>query len=465
MQNSKLTNIIIPNLAESWKLFIQKVTDELRQLKTDHSRENNRCKELSIHIPKLAEMKRKCNDNIKEIYNYRIFLSYVDDSLELKNFLNGLDYLKEHDNMDNDAVKSLYNSIINYPRIVSLNEEYDRLLLKTKLNKDQIKTYENLINEEVINISLITELLDKYDLPDNIKKNVLTYALAMSSKKEYTSDKEVSSNKTNAKFGELLKIYEEINKNNQELIARCLYNYKNINESQRESYEKIASKWEEISSKDFNKGELLKIYMVAFVKTKQSIESLTESVKDLRMDDISLNKEVNYFKILIKKYNKLIEIITSLTITNEEIIDDEDRVFFAHNTFNILLIDKEILRKNIDSFEKYINEVNNSSNRLDDDVETYRMLGVDEVEDLLDKRINVLKTLDYKLAYVMVDDNVLVISIADISDFNFERGFVRLVKTNANTLKKQIKYIETKDKEYLKLQSELKEDLLNQRKK
>ena len=51
MQNSKLTNIIIPNLADSWNLFIQKVKEELRQLKTEHSRENNRCKELSIHIP------------------------------------------------------------------------------------------------------------------------------------------------------------------------------------------------------------------------------------------------------------------------------------------------------------------------------------------------------------------------------------------------------------------------------
>ena len=451
MQNSKLSKKILPELSKSWRLFIQKVESELRSLKATNTKNSNRVKELEIHLQKLEEMKKVCSADVRKIYNYRAFLSYFNTGL--KRYLDGLDLLEERDNLDNDAVGQLYNDIINNPVIVSLNKEYNKLLPGIKTDESLIKQYEELVNGEKLDQKLIQKLLDKFELDEKIKKDILLYSFVISVAKDKTESKEDKIAKTINKAEELIKLYNDKTNEYQDLLFKCYDIYKQMSEEEIVAYDSLATNLDQLSLDAFNNLTLLKIYVMAIFKIKSKIDGLIETMKDLMMDKVSLNKENKCLEELINRYIGIMSEIDKLML---KYVENYDKDFFlALNVFKMPFAGERILLNNRELFEKYIPMICDNSILLDLDVEIKSMDDVDTIEDYWGKRIYLLKTIDFKLPYVMVGNKVLVLGMASINDSDYDDEFVYKMKRNIKCILDQIKCIEENDKNYLGIQMEL----------
>ncbi len=465
MQNSKLSSQILPEISESWHLFIQKVESELRSLNATNNKNNNRIKELEIHLPKLDEMKKVCALNVKEIFSYRTFLSYF--NLGLKRYLDGLDFLKENNNLDNDAVGQLYNDIINHPVITQLKDEYNNLPQTIKKTDELIKQYEGLISGEVIDQSLIQELLDKFELDDKTKKDVLLYSLVIKAVKENEKienkeAKEAKIIKSTNKAEELIKIYEEKNNEYKKLLSNCANIFGKMSVEEITKYESEVSNFDQISLDNYDKSTLLKIYVIAFSQIKTKIDSLIETVKDLMMDKVNLNKENKNLEELINKYDLMINKLSGQMPNIDEVDYDKD-FFLALDLFYRPLADRRLLSFNRAALKEYIPILASRTYLHDTRGEIRHMSGVDNIEDAINKRIDILITRDFKLSYAMVGDKVLILGMSNTDDFNYENRFKQAMRRNMGIVCNQIDCIEVKDKNYLKLQMELIDRIFNSR--
>lgn len=474
MQNSKLTTKILPSITESWEHFIRLVATELEQLKQTNRKNSSRSKELLNHISKIDDIKRLCETDASKILEHRVFLLYIDPTLE--NSFDALEFFKEQDNLDNDAVRIIYNKIINSPEIVKLNEKYHNLMMKLNFANDQTKPLEELIRGKKLDQNLIIELLDKYNLDDKTKKDVLLYAMVKSAVKqdEVKNNKETTATLREEKaklyrekIKELCEIYRKIDAGNNSLYDKLFAKIQNMSSEEKAICKAYSGKPSEAKQSGFDDIVMLKVYITALFRLREEIEEYIDSLAEVQMEKTNLKDDIDFLKEEIDEYDNILTEINNLMKDEKQVEDDEEdiNVFFAVDAFRRPLIDTDLLENNHKSINAFIEKARYINNNLIEGINVTSMLGVQEAEELLSRNVYLVSSSNYKLAYIVVNNSIFVIGMAERTDEKFDRSFVRLVKDNRSTLRNQIVYIKEKDKDYIDLQRYIRERYLEKEEK
>ena len=465
MQNSNLTSKIFPNLRDDWSSFIELVSIDLRKMIDAYNDDNNTIKNHRSVIKKMAEIRELSKNNPGEILNHRDLIMHINNSKELDDSFNTLKFFKERDNLDNPAVKDIYNKIINSPNIVKLNSEYNSLTIKVAFDEERIKRLSALIRGSKVDYNLIRELLNKYKLSDEKKKNILFYPVVMLSIKQ----NEIKNNKENAlkikqekemfyknQFNKLVKDYYEKKDNYKDLLVKCFNVRSNMSRQDLDTYSAYANNPEEINEYEINDEIKFKIYTLAFFKIKKDIENYIDGIIDSLPDDIDLDDELIFFQEMINEFGKMADKLKSFIKVEEKISDDiENNVFFAINAFGqIIANDYSLITKNKSNIKAILQKANNISNSRIDGIKTSHMLGVEESERILGKNISLLVTSKIMLAYVIVGKNILIIAGDTNGTTHFDKVVNRTIEHYGNQLRAQIKMIEEDDLDYIESQKE-----------
>jgi hypothetical protein len=483
MQNSKLSTIIFPRLNDSWQHFIQKVNEELAN---DISADRNNLKrrnELKYAIPKIKEAKEESKGNIAEILKYRDAFVVADNSLST--LFDAIEFFKNVDNLDNDAVNTLYQQIISSPVILGLGDEYNGILLKQESHKKTIKPLEDLVNGKKFDQELIKKLLDKYNFNDKTKKDVLFYVLVMSTVKQNTVkktpitrvDRKAEKQRLQReKLKELCELYNEKLETYKDLLAYCYNLREKMSAADKVMYQGYTAYAIDTNLKEeygFNDDELLKIYALQLIGEKNDLEEYISGLSDIQMDNVDLSSEIAFLQEFLNEFDELVKKVGEFSKDNEQVIEDEEnventRVFFAHDPWQRLIVNPKLISSNKNGLNAFIRKVNSSSNYKIDGVNANQMLGVDLAEKAIGKTIYIYSATNYKLAYAKVKDSVLVLGIADANDTKFDSTLNSIVRGGCEAIKRQISIIESGDirkEEYIELQKNLVSELLNEENK
>ena len=471
MQNSKLSTIIVPKLNNSWTLFISKVKEELAKMESSNNERANRIIELKERIPKIKEIIDKSKDNIAIILDYRNVFVNID--ITLKSSFDALEFFKSLNNLDNDAAKTLYKKIVESPMVNGLSDEYNSLLLDKDYAKKENKPLEDLVRGKKFDQVLIQKLLDKFELGDEVKKDVLLYSLVSSSVKQ----SEVKINKEEAlarkqekarlyrdRIKELCEEYKAIKEKYKDLFAIC-YNIKNnMTPDEFDTYKGYIGNPSEAMKYGFDSEAILMVYTMALFKIREDIDQYIEGIGDMDMNTDKLSGEISFFQELIREFKNIANTINELyqEEIDEEVDEENNKVFFATDPFKRLIVNKEIISSNKNSINAFIRKVNSSNNHVIEGIKAIHMLGVADTEELLGKTIYLLSTTNYKMAYIMVNDCVLVLGIADTSDTKFNNAFNHIIRGGFLAIKDQINMIENGNKDYIELQKGFIKELLSE---
>ena len=470
MQNSKLSTIIFPRLNDSWQRFIQRINKELEEMATSNRSEWKRMNELKLSIPQIKKAMNESSDNIKEILKYRDAFVMCDKNLST--LFDALEFFDSVNNLDNDAVVTIYNQIVNSPVILTMDEEYSSNVVKNETYRSRVKPLEEIIRGKKFNISLIKELLEKYKFDDKTKKDILFYILTISAVKQdnvkKTSTPRIDRKKEKErlqreKFKELCEEYDNKLDLYKDFLTYC-YNLKQSMSITDENTYKGYISYSSSDLKDkygFNDEELLKIYALALINYKNDIEEYIDSLSDLQMDDIDLANEISFLQVYLEEFDALAKKVSELAIKDEveeEYPEDNTRVFFAHDPWQRLIVNPKLITINKNGLNAFIRKVNGSSSYKIDGVNANQMLGVDQAEKAIGKNIYILSATNYKLAYIKVKDCVLILGIADANDTKFDSTLNSIVKAGSEAIKRQIGIIESDDfrkDAYVELQKSL----------
>ena len=462
MQNSNLSAKIFPRLREDWLSFVGKVSKDLQEMMVTYNNDKRRIKDLERIIGKIEEISSISKDNVEEILNYKELFMYIDNSLESS--FDALKFFKDQNNFDNIAVKSIYERIVNSPEIMQMNSEYNSLAIKVSFDKERIKRLGELIRGSKIDYILIKELVNKYKLSNEEKKNILFYPVVMLSIRQNDVKKDNENIRKQEKekfyrerFNELCTSYQDKKEKYKDLLVRCFNIREQMNHQEIDMYSSFASNPDEINEYDFNDDIKFKIYTLAFFKIKKDIENFIDGINDLEMNENDLDDELVFFGELINEFDSVASKLKETTKKEENDVEiDGGNVFFALDAFSRLIIKEELLSsKNRNSIKTLLQKVDNISNSKIDGVKTNHMLGVSEEERILNKNISMLTTSKIKLAYIMVNKSVLIIGGAENTNDKFDRIIKQAINKNIVPIKKQIALIEENDFDYIELQNRI----------
>ena len=152
MQNSNLSKLL-PILKRDWTLFIDTIEKDVEEAISSLNKDLRRAKELNRIINKIDDIVASCDDNIINILDHRDLFLYVDNTLD-ESFA-ALMFFKEKNNLDNYAVRQIYEKITNSPKIVKMQEEYKNLSIKIQFIRDRIKKIQNLLHHFYAIIKII----------------------------------------------------------------------------------------------------------------------------------------------------------------------------------------------------------------------------------------------------------------------------------------------------------------------
>ena len=471
MQNSNLSSKIFPNTKVAWDAFIKKVDNDLQVMITTFNNDKQRTRDLERIITKLEEINSLSKEKIDEILNYKELFMYIDNSLESS--FNALNYFKEQDNFDNPAVKTIYERIINSPKIMKLNSEYHSLAIKVGFDKERIKRLGELIRGSKIDFTLIEELINKYKYADKTKANIMLYPVIMLSIKqnEVKNSKEIMEKRKEERkefyqnrFNELCKKYLNKKEEFKDLLVKCFRIKEKMNQREIDMYTSFVNNPNEINDYDFTDDIKLNIYVLSFFKIKRDIESFIDGISDLRMDENDLDDELVFFQEMLNEFESIAIKLFSF-IKNEKIGTNEmgNNVYFALDAFNRLLVKEDLLSsKNRSSIKALLDKVDNINNSKIEGVKTNHMLGVSDEEEILGKNISMLTTSKMKLAYIMVGKNILIIAGDTNNSDKFDKIVRLAINKNIVPIKKQIMLIEDSNLDYIKLQKDIINEIIGE---
>ncbi len=463
MQNSNLSSKIFPNSKESWALFISKVEKDLQNMMVTFNNDKRRIKDLDRIINKMQEIGNLSKDNMAEILNYRDLFMYIDNSLESS--FDALKFFKEKDNFDNTAVKTIYERIVNSPKIMRINSEYSSLAIRVQFDKERIKRLGELIRGNKIDYTLIEELVDKYKYDDETKKSILFYPMVMLSiRQNEVKNTKKEENKIQEKdkyyqdkFNELFKKYQEMKNNFKELLMKSFIVRENMDHQEVDMYSSFINNPDESSEYNFTDDIKYKIYTLSFFKIKKDIENFIDGINDLIMDENDLDDELVFFQEMLTEFNVIANKLSSLNKKEQENNNEIDNnVYLALDAFNRLIVKDELLmEKNRSKLKALLQKVNNVNDSKIDGVKMNHVLGVDDEEKMLNRNISMLTTGKIRIAYVMVGKSVLIIGGTDNPNDKFDRLIKLSVNKNIIPIKRQISLIEENNLDYIDLQNKI----------
>ena len=175
MANSKLERDL-PFIEDNWKVFISLVKDDIKT-------EYDSLEELELQYKKYSRIDKIIHyseNNISFILEQKEFFIELDESLESK--FNILEAFKRRNNLDNDIALSTYKSIVEKGTVKKVLAKLPDTKDRIDLTKDYINRLKDLVNGEVYNFDLITELTSKYDLDSQARNAILIYPVIKSAR-------------------------------------------------------------------------------------------------------------------------------------------------------------------------------------------------------------------------------------------------------------------------------------------
>ena len=446
MQNSNLSKLF-PRISSDWSLFLNDVSSIMEHMIDTYNIDKRRIKDLDRIINKISEINNFSKDNVESILKYKELFMYIDNSLE-SSFL-ALDFFARQNNMDNEAVKTIYERIIYSPKIMELTSEYNSLTIKVQFDKDRIKKLQGLLRGTNIDYHLIKELIDKAGYDDVVKKNIMFYPTILLSikQKDNIDINNVKVKKENNIYNKVSSIYQDIKNfktKNKDIIIKCFQIREKMNLQEIDKYRSYINDLNSIN--EFDDDKKVKIYAVAFLTLKNSIENLALGISDLAIEEIEIDDELVNFKEMLNQLSKISDSIRNIKSNRCK----ENKVFFALDAFNRLIINDDILSENdllLICKKCFASDILINNNQiLQDDVYYYN-------------------TTISKYAYLKVDDNILILTGENIhyDDDRFYRLAENTIKKNALPIKKQIQLIKNNSLEYIELENQIIDYIMNKK--
>ena len=446
MQNSNLSKLF-PRISSDWSLFLNDVSSIMEHMIDTYNIDKRRIKDLDRIINKISEINNFSKDNVESILKYKELFMYIDNSLE-SSFL-ALDFFARQNNMDNEAVKTIYERIIYSPKIMELTSEYNSLTIKVQFDKDRIKKLQGLLRGTNIDYHLIKELIDKAGYDDVVKKNIMFYPTILLSikQKDNIDINNVKVKKENNIYNKVSSIYQDIKNfktKNKDIIIKCFQIREKMNLQEIDKYRSYINDLNSIN--EFDDDKKVKIYAVAFLTLKNSIENLALGISDLAIEEIEIDDELVNFKEMLNQLSKISDSIRNIKSNRCK----ENKVFFALDAFNRLIINDDILSENdllLICKKCFTSDILINNNQiLQDDVYYY-------------------STTISKYAYLKVDDNILILTGENIhyDDDRFYRLAENTIKKNALPIKKQIQLIKNNSLEYIELENQIIDYIMNKK--
>ena len=444
MQETNLSSKIIPSLREDWQVFIEKVQNDYKKLINQLTRDKQRIRDLERVINKINEITNASKDNVTNILKYRDLFMYVDK--KLASSFDALEFFQKQDNLDNVAVKAIYNRIINSLEIIKLTSEYNSLTIKVEFNKERIKKLSGLINGNKIDYPLINELMHKYNFDENRKKSILLYPVIMLSTKA-REDKKLPSNQKDIfkeRFKELCQEYYHKKEEFNDLLVNSFYMKEKMSVQELDTYTSFIKKLDDMNKYELNDEEKYKVYILSFFKLKKNIEKVIDGISDL-LEDEDVEDDLLCLEELINDFSETGNIIKAFTHNKKEDVIDNKGVYYALDAFNRLIIGKDILEINGSVYE----------NILESNIRPYHMPGVSDLETVIKKSIMVFNANDVNTVFIQVNNSILIIYASKVSSDNFERNVRQIMARNIVPIKKQIELIINNDIDYIELEKEV----------
>ena len=470
MENSNLSSKILPIIKNDWTSFIDILQKELLNMNNILNEDLRRIKELDKLINKLKEIINVSKDNPELILEYQELFTYVDSSLASS--FEALRFFKENDNFDNSAVSVIYNRIINSLNIVEKIDEHRNLTIKTQFLRERMKRIQSLLRGNIIDFDLINELVDKLKVTDEVKKNIIAYPFIMLAvrQKEITDKKDntVSLDKTRQeeqikknkeRFDEICQKYHDMKEKYKNLLLLCFEVRKDLSLDEVKMYSNYINDSMELLTESFDKDAISKIVVLNLFKVKKDVENIIAGIQDMVTDNsIDLKDELDYLDEMIKEFNETIQTVLKFDYDkNGDKVHEKNilKTFFALDAFNRLLIDKDLLIDNQSSVIALIEKIAGSVNAKIEGARTNHMLGVSDLEKLLEKNISMITSSKIMLAYIVVDDSVLIISGTLAGSDKFNHEIISTVKRNIVSIRRQIELIKHNDLDYVELQNSI----------
>jgi len=473
MQNSNLSKLL-PILKRDWTLFIDTIEKDVEETISSLNKDLRRTKELNRIINKIDDIVASCDDNIINILDHRDLFLYVDNTLD-ESFA-ALMFFKEKNNLDNYAVRQIYEKITNSPKIVKMQDEYKNLSIKVQFIRDRIKKIQNLLRGNNIDFSLVEDLVKKYDFDEKTKKNIMFYlitTLGVKQKEVKEEEKLVSEEIVDnpelfkEEFRKITQKYQNKKEELRDILVKCFSIRQKMTREEYLTYCGFINDQEELLKESFNEDEILKIYTIGFFKTKKDIENLINGIADYSIEDINKYKEEVLFIeeeiVELEDFADKIKKYLNVEQKNEKIQEDYN-VFFLIDGLNRLVIPKELIEDNRRNVETIIRKSSNMDNADIDGVRTNRMLGVSDSERLIGKNISMITTSKLILSYITVGKNILIITGTKVTDDTIKNNTVSAINRNFMAIKRQIAYIEDNDLDYLDLQNQIIKNILEEEK-
>jgi hypothetical protein len=150
------------------------------------------------------------------------------------------------------------------------------------------------------------------------------------------------------------------------------------------------------------------------------------------------------------EFESLGNILNGFEFKNEQEDESETKVFFALDAFNHLIVNEDIISpKNRSNLKALFEKTEDICNSHIEGVKTNAMLGVDDAEKILGKNISMLTTSKMRLAYIVVNKNILIIQGTTNSSARFDKLVRIAVARNIVSIREQIRAIMDNDADYL----------------
>lgn len=470
MQNSNLSKLL-PVLKRDWALFIETIEKDIEDMITSLNKDLRRAKELNRIINKIDDVIKSCDNNIINILDYRELFLYVDNSLESS--FAALMFFKEKNNFDNSAVYQIYKNIINSPKIVRMQDEYQHLAIKIKFMKERVKNIQNLLKGNNIDIDLVTDLIKKYEFDEKTQKNIWLYIItSMGVKQKEVKEEEVIEEKEETpsqevfqeEFRTLVKNYQNKKEELKDILIKCFSIRQKMSKEDYLTYCGYINDSDELLRENFKEEELIKIYTISFFRTKKDIEDLIDGIEDYSFEDINAFKEEIAFineeiLELDRVARNLRELVKEEKNTEEQ---DEYNVFFLVDGMSRLVIPEDLINENRRNIMALLRKSANMDNANIEGVKTNRMLGVSDTERLIGKNLSMITTSKIILSYITVGKNILVITGTKVTDDTIKNDTISAINRNYMGIKRQIAYIEDSDLDYLDLQNNIIKNIIEE---
>ena len=454
MQNTNLSKIL-PLLVNDWSLFINHVSKNMEELMLTYNNNKRRIRDLERIIIKINDVISLSKNKYEDILDYKDLFMYVDNSLEFS--FDALNFLKKQNNLDNPAVKSIYERIVNSPKIMEITSEYHSLSIKVQFDKEKIKKLQALSRGTNIDFHLIKELISKSEFNDKTKKNILFYPVVMLSIKQKDKEKKSVDKTANEKkyHDDVLMIHKDFQQQKEkykDLIIKCFNIREKLSVEEIEMYRNSFNSFNSIEG--FDDELKIKICTLYFFKVKRELEKFINGISDYYIDEVSFDDEISYYNEKMREWNEVADYLKKI-LDSQKKENGQYNVFFALDAFNRLIIDERLLSK------ENLNSVSTSSLNKESNEDIFHNFV--ECSDLLKNKIMYLETDKVKLVYLIINDNILILSGTNqlVDDIKFDTMMNLTIYKNIIPIKKQIKLLEEKDINYLDIQNQIIETIIN----